>query len=47
MILGSVGVSRGLHYWEFFVDQFENNCDPAFGIARFDVEKGIMLGKSA
>lgn len=46
VILGSVGVSRGLHYWEFFVDQFENNCDPAFGIARFDVEKGIMLGKS-
>ncbi|KAF5296960.1 hypothetical protein FQR65_LT10112, partial [Abscondita terminalis] len=43
--LGSVGFSRGIHYWEFTVDKFDADTDPAFGIARIDVSRDKMLGK--
>ncbi|GJQ65471.1 hypothetical protein Trydic_g7576 [Trypoxylus dichotomus] len=43
--LGSVGFSRGIHYWEFTVDKFDADTDPAFGIARIDVCRDKMLGK--
>ncbi|XP_022244342.1 E3 ubiquitin-protein ligase TRIM9-like isoform X1 [Limulus polyphemus] len=45
VVLGNIGFSRGVHYWEFTMDRLGNNTDPAFGIARFDVAKDLMLGK--
>ncbi|XP_055300880.1 E3 ubiquitin-protein ligase TRIM9 isoform X2 [Sitodiplosis mosellana] len=43
--LGSVGFSRGVHYWEFTVNKYTGDTDPAFGIARIDVARDRMLGK--
>ncbi|KAF7287889.1 hypothetical protein GWI33_000236 [Rhynchophorus ferrugineus] len=43
--LGSVGFSRGVHYWEFTIDKYDADTDPAFGIARIDVTRDKMLGK--
>lgn len=43
--LGSVGFSRGIHYWEFTIDKYSADTDPAFGIARIDVARDKMLGK--
>lgn len=42
--LGSVGFSRGIHYWEFTVNKYTADTDPAFGIARIDVARDQMLG---
>lgn len=42
--LGSVGFSRGVHYWEFTVNKYTADTDPAFGIARIDVARDQMLG---
>lgn len=44
--LGSVGFSRGIHYWEFTIEKYTADTDPAFGIARIDVARDKMLGKS-
>ncbi|CAL4112977.1 unnamed protein product, partial [Meganyctiphanes norvegica] len=44
--LGSVGFSRGSHYWEYYIDKYDGNADIAFGIARIDVNKEMILGKS-
>lgn len=43
--LGSAGFSRGVHYWEFTIDKYMADTDPAFGIARIDVARDKMLGK--
>lgn len=45
VVLGSVGFSRGIHYWEFTIDTYTADTDPAFGIARIDVARDQMLGK--
>ena len=45
IILGDVGFSKGIHYWEVTIDRYDCFTDPAIGIARFDVDKEIMLGK--
>lgn len=42
--LGSVGFSRGIHYWEFTINKYTPDTDPAFGIARIDVARDQMLG---
>jgi|SRR6218665_345080 len=44
VVLGTVGLTKGVHYWEVFIDRFENNKDPAIGVARYDVAKDKMLG---
>lgn len=45
VVLGNSAFSRGVHYWEMTVDRYDNHPDPAFGIARGDVLKDVMLGK--
>ncbi|XP_072912698.1 E3 ubiquitin-protein ligase TRIM9 isoform X1 [Hemitrygon akajei] len=45
VVLGSVALSKGIHYWELTVDRYDNHPDPAFGVARIHLQKDIMLGK--
>lgn len=44
--LGTVGFSKGVHYWEVMIDRYDSHTDPSIGICRFDVDKGVMLGES-
>ncbi|CAD6193191.1 unnamed protein product [Caenorhabditis auriculariae] len=44
-ILGSVGFSKGIHYWEVTVDRHEGNSDVVIGVAQPSVNRGLMLGK--
>lgn len=46
VVLGSVGFARGVHYWEYVVDKHDASADPSFGVARLEVNKEEMLGKS-
>ncbi|XP_041044124.1 tripartite motif-containing protein 67 isoform X8 [Carcharodon carcharias] len=45
VVLGSVALSKGVHYWELSVDRYDNHPDPAFGVARINLVKDMMLGK--
>ncbi|XP_070596572.1 tripartite motif-containing protein 67 isoform X7 [Erythrolamprus reginae] len=45
VILGTAAFSKGVHYWELHVDRYDNHPDPAFGVARINVVKDMMLGK--
>ncbi|XP_029450051.1 tripartite motif-containing protein 67 [Rhinatrema bivittatum] len=45
VVLGTAAFSKGVHYWELHVDRYDNHPDPAFGIARINVAKDMMLGK--
>ncbi|XP_013882018.1 tripartite motif-containing protein 67 [Austrofundulus limnaeus] len=36
---------QGIHYWEVSVDRYDNHPDPAFGVARINTMKEMMLGK--
>ena len=45
VVLGSVGFARrGVHRWQLTVDRYENNKDPAFGVATRDVSRDRMIG---
>ena len=46
VVLGSVGLSRGVHYWEISIDRYENNKDPSFGVALQNVARDRMIGKT-
>ncbi|XP_065124832.1 E3 ubiquitin-protein ligase TRIM9 isoform X2 [Paramisgurnus dabryanus] len=45
VVLGTAAFSKGVHYWELIVDRYDNHPDPAFGVARINTMKDMMLGK--
>ncbi|KAM9421581.1 E3 ubiquitin-protein ligase TRIM9-like isoform 3-T4 [Salvelinus alpinus] len=45
VVLGTAAFSKGVHYWELMVDRYDNHPDPAFGVARINTMKDMMLGK--
>ncbi|XP_023204041.1 tripartite motif-containing protein 67 isoform X1 [Xiphophorus maculatus] len=45
VVLGTAAFSKGTHYWEVTIDRYDNHPDPAFGVARINTMKEIMLGK--
>ncbi|XP_067097910.1 E3 ubiquitin-protein ligase TRIM9 [Osmerus mordax] len=45
VVLGTAAFSKGVHYWELSVDRYDNHPDPAFGVARINTVKDMMLGK--
>ncbi|KAM9798025.1 tripartite motif-containing protein 67 [Neosynchiropus ocellatus] len=45
VVLGTAAFSKGVHYWEVCVERYDNHPDPAFGVARINTVKDMMLGK--
>ncbi|XP_078100858.1 tripartite motif-containing protein 67 [Sander vitreus] len=45
VVLGTAAFSKGIHYWEVRIDRYDNHPDPAFGVARINTIKDMMLGK--
>uniref|UniRef100_A0A2P2I4H5 E3 ubiquitin-protein ligase TRIM9-like n=2 Tax=Hirondellea gigas TaxID=1518452 RepID=A0A2P2I4H5_9CRUS len=43
--VGGVGFSRGVHYWEFSLINYDTNADIAFGVAAKGVNSEAILGK--
>ena len=44
--MGSVGFSKGVHYWELVIDSYDCHTDPSIGVCRYDVDKGVILGEN-
>ena len=42
--IGSVGFSRGSHYWEFTIKKYDTNSDIAFGVATVGFDAEAILG---
>ncbi|CAH8437206.1 unnamed protein product [Schistosoma turkestanicum] len=45
VLLGDVGFSEGIHYWEWNIEQYDGRGQPSFGIALAQVSKDKMLGQ--
>uniref|UniRef100_A0A0N4ZVY6 E3 ubiquitin-protein ligase TRIM9 n=1 Tax=Parastrongyloides trichosuri TaxID=131310 RepID=A0A0N4ZVY6_PARTI len=45
VVLGSVYFSKGIHYWEIFVDNLSTNADVVVGVAYYNTNKNAMLGR--
>ncbi|XP_053736569.1 E3 ubiquitin-protein ligase TRIM9 isoform X1 [Synchiropus splendidus] len=45
VVLGTAAFSKGVHYWEVCIERYDNHPDPAFGVARINTVKDMMLGK--
>lgn len=43
-VLGSIGFSRGIHYWEVTIDKHNSNADIVVGVAQAPVNRLTMLG---
>ncbi|THD24322.1 putative tripartite motif protein trim9 [Fasciola hepatica] len=46
VLLGNVGFSQGVHYWEWQVEMYDGRGQPSFGVALNSVSRDRMLGKS-
>ena len=44
--VGSVGFSRGSHFWQFTILTYDTNADIAFGVAAKGVDTEAILGES-
>ncbi|KJH48684.1 SPRY domain protein [Dictyocaulus viviparus] len=44
-VLGSIALSKGIHYWEVSVVRHDSNADIVIGVAQPAVDRKIMLGK--
>ncbi|KAI1302354.1 E3 ubiquitin-protein ligase TRIM9 [Halotydeus destructor] len=45
LAMTNLPLTGGVHYWEYTVDKYDGNADPAFGIAKHGASKEKMLGK--
>ncbi|KAA0199196.1 E3 ubiquitin-protein ligase TRIM9 [Fasciolopsis buskii] len=44
VLLGNVGLSQGVHYWEWLVEMYDGRGQPSFGVALSFVSRDRMLG---
>ncbi|CAH8446445.1 unnamed protein product [Heterobilharzia americana] len=43
VLLGDIGLSDGIHYWEWHIEQYDGRGQPSFGIALAQVSRDRML----